>query len=120
MPGEGHEFHAAIEEGRRGGTWVLIPIDVPEVYGTKGRVKVVATFDSHPYRGSIVPMGGTHVLGITKVIREAIGKSIGDMVHVTLQKDTEPRTVSVADELAAALGKNDAAKAFFAGLSYPQ
>ena len=64
-----HEFDAVIEEARSGGAWVTIPFSVPDVFGTKGRVKVSATFDGHSYRGSIAPMGGAHVLGMSKAIR---------------------------------------------------
>ena len=40
-----HEFDAAIEEGRGSGAWVAIPFNVEDAFGTKGQVKVKATFD---------------------------------------------------------------------------
>ncbi|HEY9008276.1 MAG TPA: DUF1905 domain-containing protein [Ohtaekwangia sp.] len=43
--------------------FVSIPFDVEKVYGTKGQVKVKATFDGHPYRGVLANMGtGCHVI----------------------------------------------------------
>ncbi|WP_373776656.1 DUF1905 domain-containing protein [Porphyromonas loveana] len=64
--------------------YIEIPFDVKAVYG-KGRVKVAATFDGHPYSGSIVRMGlPCHILGLRQDIRRAIGKQPGDYVHVTL------------------------------------
>lgn len=59
-------------------------------FGTRGRVKVVATFDGVEYRGSLVKMGTPcHIIGITKAIRSLIGKQPGDTVSVTLKVDTD-------------------------------
>ena len=63
-------------------------------------------------------MGGVHVLGITKAIRQAIGKSIGDRVQVVVDQDTEPRIVEVPEDLAAALQANPQAQAVFDNLAY--
>lgn len=112
------KFEAEIEAGQRGGAFVALPFDVESVYGTRGRVKVKATFDGQPYRGSIAPMGGRHLLGLVKPIREAIGKSPGDRVEVVVELDTEERIVEVPPELAEALAAHPAAAAFFDRLSY--
>ena len=57
-----------------------------------GRLKVEATFDGEPYRGSVVNMGVKdadgricYIIGITKAIRKRIGKTFGEQVEVTLQ-----------------------------------
>jgi hypothetical protein len=112
------EFDARIEEARGGGAFVVIPFDVQKEFGTKGRVAIVATFDGMPYRGSLAPMGGRHVLGIAKAIREATGKNIGSRVHVTLEHDAEERTVEVPDDLRKALKTNAKARAAFEKHSY--
>jgi bacteriocin resistance YdeI/OmpD-like protein/uncharacterized protein DUF1905 len=97
----------------------VIPFDVRETYGTGGQVKVKASFDGEPYRGSIAPMGGgRHVIGIAKAIRAAIGKDVGDRVKVVVEPDTDPRTVEVPPDLAAAFRKSPAAKRAFEKLSY--
>lgn len=69
------------------GAYVAFPYDVRAEFG-KGRVKVKATFDGHPYQGSLVNMGtGTHIIGIRKDIRALIGKQPGDTVTVTIRED---------------------------------
>ena len=80
-----HVFDAVIQKVEGiDGAYVEIPFDVKEFYG-KGRVPVNATFDGHPYAGSLVRMGTPcHILGLRKDIRAAIGKQPGDVVHVTL------------------------------------
>lgn len=99
--------------------YVSIPFNVQEVYGTKGQVKVKATFDGHEYRGVLANMGtGCHILGVRKDIRQAIGKQVGDVVQVTLEKDEAERVVDVPDELKKILSKNTKAKALFDSLSF--
>ncbi len=113
-----HEFDAVIKPGRGGGALVEIPFSVQEEFGTRGQVRVTATFDGEPYRGSIAPMGGRHMLGIAKAIRASIGKNIGDLVHVIVQQDTAPREVEVPRELRDALAGDAVATAAFEGLAY--
>ncbi|MCI8506657.1 MAG: DUF1905 domain-containing protein [Lachnospiraceae bacterium] len=87
-----YEFTAVIEAvPDKGGAYVRFPYDIREEFG-KGRVKVEATFDGEPYRGSIVNMGvknadGSvcHIIGIRKEIRNKIGKQPGDTVFVTVR-----------------------------------
>lgn len=69
------------------GAYIEFPYDVRAEFG-KGRVKVLATFDGHPYQGSLVRMGtDCHIIGIRKDIRKAIGKQPGDSIHVTIRED---------------------------------
>lgn len=66
------------------GAYVEFPYDVKAEFG-KGRVKVHATFDGHPYDGSLVKMKTPcHIIGLRKDIRASIGKQPGDVVHVTI------------------------------------
>jgi hypothetical protein len=114
-----HRFQAVIIVGRRGGAAVDVPFSVRDTFGTGGQVKVRATFDGHEYRGSLAPMGGgSHALGVTKEVRAAIGKDVGDVVDVVLERDTEERVVTVPAELAAALAGSATARQRFDTLSY--
>jgi hypothetical protein len=98
------EFDAVIEAGPGGGALVVLPASAADVFGTKARVPVTATFDGIAYRGSTMPMGdGTSCLGIRKSIRTAAKLGIGDTVHVMIERDTAERTVEVPADLAAAL-----------------
>ncbi len=87
------------------GAYVEIPFDVKAVYG-KGRVPVHATFDGHPYDGSLVRMGTPcHILGIRKDIRAAISKQPGDTVHVTLRPRDAAGPAPAGEGNTAAKGK---------------
>jgi hypothetical protein len=99
--------------------YIAIPFDVENVYGTKGQVKVKVTFDGHPYRGVIANMGtGCHIIGVRKDIRKAIGKEVGDIVNVTIEKDEEERVVDMPEDLKKLIFKNRQAREFYESLSY--
>jgi len=96
-----------------------IPFDVYEAFGQKNMIKVKATFDGVPYRGSIAKMGGPcHILIIRKDIRAQIDKAIGDFVEVTVAKDTEERRVEIPEELQKLLDEHPKAKEFYEGLAF--
>ena len=74
------------------GAYVIFPYDVRAEFG-KGRVPVHATFDGHPYDGSLVNMGMKHtdgsvchIIGVQKALRATIGKQPGDTIMVTLKE----------------------------------
>lgn len=86
-----HRFTTTIlRNGDMDAAYVIVPVNIKDVYG-KGRLKVEATIDGHPYSGSVVNMGVKdidgnicYIIGITKAIRQKIGKSFGDMVNVII------------------------------------
>src|SRR4051794_6322900 len=86
-------------------TGIVVPFDVRAVFGAK-RVPVKATINGQVYRGSVVVMSGKYMLGIPKVFREKAGIAAGDNIVVTIEHDTEERTVDVPADLAAALKEN--------------
>ena len=112
-----HSFDATIETGGMGGAFVRVPFDPKAALGS-GRPKVKATFDGHPYRGSIANMGSGPILIVRKDVRAAIGKDVGERVRVTVEPDTEPRTVAVPDDLRAALAASAGATEAFGALAY--
>lgn len=107
-----------IQAAGGGGAFVEVPeAAVQELGGGRKRLKVKATFDGVPYRGSIAPYDGQTMLLILKDIRAKIGKDGGDTVEITLALDEEERVVEVPPELAKALAKAKL-KAVFDALSY--
>lgn len=81
------EFDARIlQNGDMDAAYVEVPFDIKQIFG-KGRLSVHATFDGCPYDGQIVKMGlPCYLIGVRKDIRAKIGKSFGDMVHVTFRE----------------------------------
>ena len=71
------------------------PVDVLEVFGTRARVPVRGTINGFPFRSSLMPMGGCHMMPVNKTLREGAGVEAGDMVEVVMERDDEKRTVEV-------------------------
>ncbi len=85
------------------------PFDVQEVFGTKARVPVKITVDGHLFRSSLAPMDGCHMMVFNLEMRNKTGYKDGDTIHVLMERDTEPRTVEIPDDVAVALKTNPAA-----------
>ena len=44
------------------------PVDVPEVFGTRGRVPVRGTINGFPFRSSLMPCGRPHMMPVNKAL----------------------------------------------------
>lgn len=112
-------FEAVIETSEKfpGGCYVVIPFDVTAVYGAS-RVRVQATFDGVPYRGTAMKYSGHFMLVLRKAIRAQLGKEPGDKVLVRMWEDVEPRTVEVPSPLREALAADAALQAAFERMSF--
>jgi hypothetical protein len=95
-----------------------VPDELVTGLGGGGRPKVVVTVNGFEFRSSIARMGGAYWLGVSNERRASAGVAAGDVLDVDVQLDTAERTVDVPEDLASALGREPAAKAFFDGLSF--
>lgn len=88
-----YRFNAVLTQNEgMDAAFVEVPIDIRKEFG-KGRLKVNATFDGVPYSGSIVNMGlkdeeGNicYIIGVTKAVRQQLGKTFGDEVEVAFEQ----------------------------------
>jgi bacteriocin resistance YdeI/OmpD-like protein/uncharacterized protein DUF1905 len=100
-------------EGKEAGVVAAItpPVDVPEIFGTRARVPVRGTINGFPFRSSLMPMRGCHMMPVSKVLRDGAGVNPGEIVEVVMERDDEKRTVEAPVVLKKLLAKNKAAKA---------
>ena len=112
-------FTAKIE-GREAGVVAAIapPVDVPEFFGTRARVPVRGTINGYPFRSSLSPYGGRHLMPVNKALRAGEGVNAGDMVEVVMERDDEERTVETPPLLKKALAKSKTAQANWEKLSF--
>lgn len=98
-------------------TGIQVPPEVVAAFGSGKRPKVKVSLNGYTYRTTMAAYGAVFMLPLSQEHREAAGVQAGDMVEVTLELDTEPRTVDVPDDLAAALAESGLRDAFD-GLAY--
>jgi len=94
------------------------PVDVPEFFGTRARVPVRGTINGFPFRSSLMPMGGCHMMPVNQSLRTGAGVEAGDTVEVVMERDEEKRTVVAPAVLKKALAKNKVAKANWEKLAF--
>jgi hypothetical protein len=97
---------------------IIAPFSVREVFGTKARVPVKGTVNGYPFRSSLMPMCGQHMMVVNREIREGAGVEAGDTVTVVMERDRAERTVEVPPPLKKELAKNKAAKDRWGTLSF--
>ena len=111
-------FHTTILQGDKTATGIRIPDEVVAALGAGKRPAVKVTIKGFTYRSTVAVMGGAYMVGVSAENRAGTGVAGGDEVDVDIELDTEPREVTVPDELAAALDAEPAARRTFDGLSY--
>jgi hypothetical protein len=99
-------------------TGIPVPADAVEALGKGKKPPVKVSISGHTYRSTVAAYGDVFMLPLSAENRQAAGVKAGDQVEVTIELDTEPRTVEVPEDLAAALSEKPGAAAAFEALSY--
>ena len=110
-------FHTTILQGDKTATGIRIPPDIVEALGAGKRPPVTVTIRGYTYRSTIATVDGHPMVGVSATNREGAGVAGGDEVDVDIELDTQPRTVILPDDFAAALAADPAAQATFEKLS---
>ena len=110
-------FDAELERVGKTSAKLRVPVDLKEIFG-RARPPLKVTVEGHTWRTTPGVYGGVAYIGLNKDVRSAAGVDAGDRVRVTMELDTEPRTVAVPADLRSALEADPKAKAAFADLSF--
>ncbi|OLV17186.1 YdeI/OmpD-associated family protein [Deinococcus marmoris] len=111
-------FQTTLLLGGKTATGLEVPPDVVERFGAGKKPAVRVTLGGYSYRSIVAVLGGKFMIPVSAEHRAGAGVEAGDVVEVTLELDTEPREVTVPEDLQAALDQNPAARQRFAALSY--
>jgi hypothetical protein len=112
------KFRAELESTGKTTAGFEVPEEVVEALGGGSHPKVAVTVNGFAFRTSIARMGGRYLLGVSGERRAEAGVAAGDVLDVEVELDTAPRTVTVPDDLAAALEQHPDAQEFWDTLSY--
>lgn len=111
-------FTTEVELFTKTGTGLRVPAEIVEALSERKRPPVLVTVGGHTYRSTVAAYGDELFLPLNRENRAAADVEAGEIVEVRIEVDTEPRVVSVPEDLAAALTEHDVAKASFEILSY--
>jgi hypothetical protein len=95
-----------------------VPAEIIGQLGGGKRPAVTASFNGIQFRTTIAVYGGLSYLGVRRELRDAAQLEPGDVVEITLERDDQPRTVEVPDDLAQALARDPEASQVFESLSF--
>ncbi len=99
-----HTFRTSLRKDETlDATGIEVPPAVVEALGGSKRPAVVVTIGDYAYRSTVATMGGLFLIPFAKEHRERTGLGPGADIEVTVELDTQPRTVDVPDDLALAL-----------------
>ena len=110
-------FRTTILQGDKTATGIEVPDEVVKALGAGRRPPVKVTINGFTYRSTIAVYGGKSLVGVSAENRAGTGVAGGDEVDVDIELDTEPRTVTLPADFAAALDAEPRARATFDGIS---
>ncbi|PZS05010.1 MAG: hypothetical protein DLM69_01255 [Candidatus Chloroheliales bacterium] len=111
-------YTTIVKQAGKTATGLQVPDEIVAALGTSRNPKVKATLNGYTYRGTVQVSDGQFMLSLNAAHREAAGVHGGEQVEVTIELDTEPRTVEVPGELRVALLNKAGALDAFEALSY--
>jgi bacteriocin resistance YdeI/OmpD-like protein/uncharacterized protein DUF1905 len=112
------QFRAIVQRNNKTATGIPVPAEVMTGLGTSKRPAVRVTINGYTYRTSVGSVDGRSMLPLSAEHRQGAGIAAGDEVDVEIALDTEPRTVTVPPDFAAALDQDGDAREVFDGLAY--
>jgi hypothetical protein len=101
-----------LKDKEKEATGLRVPEEIVIALGQGKKPPVKVTLNGYTYRSTLAVMDGVYMLPLSAENRKAAGVQGGDEVQVTLELDSEPRTVEVPQDLAAALESAGARAAF--------
>lgn len=78
-------------EGKIKWSVIYFPESAEDCFGKKGNIPVKITVDGHAFDHTLLSSRNGHYFVCNEFIRRTVGKEIGEVVHVTLKKDDDPR-----------------------------
>ena len=111
------KFKTVILRAGKTATGIKIPPEIVEGLGAGKKPPVCITINGYSYRNTVAVMGGAYMVGVNAENREAAKVKGGDRIEVSIELDTEVRTVEVPAEFQKVLNRNAGAKKIFDTLS---
>jgi hypothetical protein len=111
-------FRTTVLLGGKTATGLQVPDEVMDALGAGKRPAVKITVAGHTYRTTVAARGGMFMVPLSAENRTAANVRAGDEVDVTIELDTEPRVVTVPDDLTDALKEDSQASQNFEQMAF--
>lgn len=98
-------------------TGIELSEKIIETLGGGKKPLVIVTLNNYTYRSAVGKMGEKYMISLSAENRKNANVKGGDLVEVSLELDTTPRTVEIPEGLKKALDENKIAKANFEKLA---
>ncbi|MEO5952256.1 MAG: YdeI/OmpD-associated family protein [Chloroflexia bacterium] len=99
-------------------TGIVVPDEIVTYFNSGRNPKVKVTINDYTWRGTVQVVGGKFMISFSADKREATGVMGGDTIFITIELDTEPRTVELPDDLKAALAEKPGATEAFDTIAF--
>jgi hypothetical protein len=111
------KFSTILFQAGKTATGIKIPDHMMEKLGGGKKPLVKVTINGFTYRSAVAVMGGVFMVGVNAENREGAKIKGGDKIDVTIELDTDERTVEIPADFLKVLNENDVAKKKFDLLS---
>src|SRR5262245_37166347 len=114
-------FTATLERSTGSLNWTIIrvPLDVVEIWGKRGQLKVRGDINGFAFRTSLFPTGkGEHVMVVNKKMQAGGRVKAGGAANFRMEPDVEERVVQTPMELERALREEKALYAYYRALNH--
>lgn len=101
-----------IQAEGKNATGIRVPAELITQLNSGKRPRVKVTITNYTYQSTVAAYGDVFMIPLSAEHRTAAGVQANDEVDVTLELDTEPRTVDVPEDLATALAENTLTEIF--------
>lgn len=98
-------------------TGIELSDKILETLGGGKKPLVIVTLNNYTYRSAVGKMGEKYMISLSAENRKNANVKGGDLVEVSLELDTTPRTVEIPEGLKKTLDKNKISKANFEKLA---
>lgn len=88
-------------------TGIEVPEKIIEKFNAGKRPPVIVSLNGYTYRSTVAVMGGKFLIPLSKEHRENADVKGGQKLEVTLEYDSEPRTVELPADFQKALDTNE-------------
>jgi uncharacterized protein YdeI (YjbR/CyaY-like superfamily) len=114
-------FSAVLERDGTRLNWVMIriPLNVAEIWGTRGMLRVKGQINGFAFRTSLFPTGrGSHIMIVNKRMQAGGRVKPGALAQFQLQPDTQERVITVPGELKRILDADKSFRRWYDHLGY--